>query len=100
MSSNSKPTSCKDARLAYAVEHGWTSFPVPPGTKKSSKSAAYSGGSRWGATKDPDEIKRDSAHWPDAGVGIPTGIDNKIFVVEADTPEGRDVNGIANLKAL
>jgi hypothetical protein len=39
------------AALAYASERNWTSFPVPPGKKKSHLKAKHSNGVRWGATK-------------------------------------------------
>jgi hypothetical protein len=88
-----------EAALGYA-DRGWEIFPTPPGEKKGYKSAEHSNGRRWGATKDPEEIKRDWSRWPDAGIGIPTGPDNGIFVVDADTPEGHDVDGIASLRQL
>jgi hypothetical protein len=75
------------AALAYA-SRGLAIFPVPPGTKKSYKSAAHSGGRAWGMTRDADEIRRDFAQWPDAGIGIPTGAINGIIVVETDTVAG------------
>ena len=78
------------------------------GQKFSYRSQADNG-KNWGATNDPEEIKRIYAACPNAGIGIPTGanadgvdngIDNGIFVVEADTPEGHDVDGVASLRAL
>jgi Bifunctional DNA primase/polymerase, N-terminal len=89
------------AALVYA-EFGWTVMPVDVVTKVPHKAGKYSNGKRWGATRDPKQIRRDfkNKRWPDAGIGIPTGIDNGIFVVEADTKEGHDVDGIANLQAL
>jgi hypothetical protein len=48
---------CLPAALAYA-RVGWAVFPAPPGTKKSHKSAAFSGGVNWGATRDPEQIRR------------------------------------------
>jgi hypothetical protein len=88
------------AALGYA-ERGWPVFPAhSTGQKKSHKAAEYSNGQPWGKTTDPDEIARDFAKWPNANVGIVTGVDSKIFVVEADTPEGHDVDGIASLRAL
>jgi Bifunctional DNA primase/polymerase, N-terminal len=93
-------TSCLLAALEYATKRGWHVFPVPPGTKKSYKSAKYSDGNNWGMTKDPNEVRRDFKQWPDAGIGIPTGSVNGFFVVEADTPEGHGVDGIAAMKAL
>jgi hypothetical protein len=88
------------AAQGYALCRGWMIFPVPPGTKQSYKSAKYSGGRAWGMTRHPMEIERDFRRWPEAGVGIPTGKVNSIFVVEADTVEGHGVDGLAGLKAL
>jgi hypothetical protein len=84
----------------YATDNGWHGFPVPLGTKASHKSAKRSDGRKWGATLDPDEIRRDFKRWPDANVGIVCGELSGIFVVEADTKEGHDVDGIASLAAL
>jgi len=39
------------------------------------KAARFSGGRRWGATKDEDEIRPDWARWPDANVVITSGYD-------------------------
>ncbi len=94
------PQFCLRLALEYATERGWHVFPVPVGTKKSHKKAAYSGGRNWGMTNDPAEIRRDFTQWPDAGIGIPTGADNKIWITEADTMEGHGVDGIAGMKAL
>jgi Bifunctional DNA primase/polymerase, N-terminal/Primase C terminal 2 (PriCT-2)/Family of unknown function (DUF5906) len=88
-----------DAAIACALR-GWEIFPAPPGKKKSYKSAEYSGGRPWGKTKDLEEIKRDWARWPDANIAIATGPDSGFWVVEADTLEGHDVDGIASLKRL
>jgi hypothetical protein len=86
--------------LGYVECRGWMIFPVRFGTKRSHKSARYSGGRLWGMSGDPMEIERDFRRWPDAGVGIPTGEVNRIFVLEADTVEGHGVDGLASLKAL
>jgi hypothetical protein len=76
-------------------------FPVPPNTKKSYKSAAHSGGNKWGMTCDPDEIRADWARWPDANVGIPTGKVNRIWVMETDTVAGGHAHdGEVSLAAL
>ena len=88
-----------EAALCYAAR-GWFVFPVPPGEKKSHKSAEHSGGRKWGKTSDPAEIERDWQRWPDANVGIATGPESGFFVVEADTKEGHDVDGIASLARL
>ena len=89
-----------DHALYYALESDWPVFPARTDKKKSHKSAEYSDGRPWGATKDPDEIRRDFERWPDANVGVVTGAISGIFVVEADTKEGHDVDGIASLAAL
>jgi hypothetical protein len=78
--------------LHYA-QRGWTVFPAPPGEKKSHKRAEYSNGARWGATKNPHEIRDDFARWPDAGIGIPTGIENGFVVIETDCKDGKDGEG-------
>jgi hypothetical protein len=88
-----------DAALFYAVR-GWSIFPAPPGEKKSYKSSAFSNGRRWGQTKNPAVIQRNFRKWPGANIGLPTGPDNGFFVVEADTPKGHDVDGIASLRSL
>ena len=89
------------AALNYGTRRGWPVFPVPPGTKKSYKSAARSNGRRWGASTDPDEVEGDFWYrWPDANVGIATGAESRIFVVETDTPEGHNVDGEASLRKL
>src|SRR5262249_10201255 len=58
----------------------------------------------WGATRDPDEIRRDFMRWQDALLGIPTGPDNGTFVVEIDSAKGHpklgEIDGFASLRAL
>ena len=88
-----------EAALEYAAM-GWEVFPVPPGTKKSYKSAQYSGGAQWGKTTDPEEIRKDFRNWPTANVAIVTGATSGIFVVEADTAEGHGVDGLASINML
>lgn len=83
----------------YAAR-GWHVFPVPPGSKKSHKSAQYSDGREWGATTDPAEIARDWTRWPQANVGIVTGPKSGLLVIEADTEAGHDIDGIGNLANL
>jgi hypothetical protein len=75
-------------------------FPAPPGEKKSFKAADYSNGKRWGQTRHAKQIRKDWEKWSDANIGLPTGSETGFFVIEADTLEGHDVDGIANLQAL
>jgi Bifunctional DNA primase/polymerase, N-terminal/Primase C terminal 2 (PriCT-2) len=86
--------------LSYAKTCGWYVFPAPVGEKKSHKSAKHSGGRNWGATIDEKEVKRDFKRWSKANVGVVTGPDSGIFVVEADTVKGHGVDGIASLEEL
>ena len=88
-----------EAALHYAA-NGHTVFPAPPGEKKSHKSKKYSGGVNWGATSDEAQIRRDFTQFPDANIGLPTGSGDGFFVVEADTLQGHNVDGIASLAAL
>jgi hypothetical protein len=92
-------SSVLDAALAYA-SRGPFVFPACPDAKKSHKCADHSNGAKWGMTRDPAEIRRDFARWPNARIGIPTGAINGIVVVEVDTIEGHGVDGAAALTDL
>ena len=94
------PTNILAAALCYVELFDWTVFLVPPGTKQSYKSGKNSNGRRWGATNKPTVIERDFRWWPKANLGIPTGAENGFFVLEADTPKGHAVDGIASLRRL
>jgi hypothetical protein len=88
------------AALVYA-ERGWHVFPAnSDGRKKSEKAAKFSNGHSWGKTIDAAEIRTNYKKWPCANIGIATGADTGFFVVEADTLEGHDVDGIASLREL
>jgi putative DNA primase/helicase len=93
------------AALEYAAL-GWTSFPVPVGSKKSHKKGKRDAnkkliGPRWGATSDADEIRADRRAFPHSNIGVPTGPENGFFVVDADTiAGGHAADGIAALAEL
>jgi hypothetical protein len=56
------PPTSHDPIVEHAANYasnGWHVFPVPPGTKKSHKSAEHSEGRKWGQTVNIDEIRRD-----------------------------------------
>jgi hypothetical protein len=92
-------SACGTAALEYAAR-GWEVFPAPPGEKKSHKSAKHSGGVKWGKTVNPKIIGDDFRKWSNANVAIVTGAASGIFVIEADTPKGHGVDGLASIKAL
>ena len=100
------PTPALAAALDYAATFGWKSFPARTegGKKWSFLSAEYApGGENWGMTNDPKQLTANfnNRKWRDkAGVGVPTGPVNGIFVVEADTEKGHDVDGIGSLRNL
>jgi putative DNA primase/helicase len=96
-------------RLTAALEYaafGWSSFPVPVGTKKSEKKGKRDAdkkliGPRWDATSDPDRIRSDNRAFPRSNIGVPTGPENGFFVLDADTiAGGHAANGIASLADL
>jgi putative DNA primase/helicase len=88
------------AALAYATR-SLAVFPVPPDSKKSHKCADRRNGRKWGMTRDAAEIRCDFARWPDARIGIPTGADNGIVVIETDTKAGGHAHdGEPSLKEL
>lgn len=84
--------------LNYA-ELGWPVFPARD-KSGSHKSQKHSDGKKWGATLDHHEIAHDRAEWPDSGIGIVTGPESRIFVIDLDTIDGHGINGIANFEAL
>jgi hypothetical protein len=88
------------AALDYATIYGWVVFPACAAVKNSHKCAERSNGAKWGATSDPAEIRKDFTRWPNARIGIRTGIINKTVVVETDTMAGHSVDGAASLAQL
>jgi putative DNA primase/helicase len=73
-----------EAALEYAAR-GWHVFPSPPGKKLGYADFAQDKtGRRWGATDDPDELRRMFMAKPEAGVCITTGPESGIFVIEGD----------------
>lgn len=87
------------AALDYG-ERGWPVFPAPRGTKKSHKSAEHSGGRPWGSTLDPDKIRYDREKWPDANIGVVTGRQAGLFVVDLDTENGHGTDGLGSFYHL
>lgn len=93
----------KRSMLEIALDYarkGWFIFPAPPGQKMSCVSGDNTNGNRWGATVDPKEIKAYFTQFPHANIGIAMGVLSHLWVSEADTPEGHNVDGIASLRQL
>jgi putative DNA primase/helicase len=90
---------CMGPALEYAAR-GWHVFPAPPGAKKSHVAGRFGNGHRWGATTDPALIGRYWRRHPDANVGIACGRASGLLVIECDTPEGHNVDGIAQMRDL
>jgi bifunctional DNA primase/polymerase-like protein len=90
------------AALRYAKRYGWKVFPADVKEKKGCLSREYAGGENWGQSNDLEQLKKNFRKriCRNVGVGIPTGAVNGIFVIEADTPKGHKVDGIANLRQL
>lgn len=87
------------AALEYAAQ-GWHVFParIKDGSKRSFIAGKANGGARWGATSDPETIRRYWQEFPAALLGITTGADSGFFVIDADTPEGHDKDGVGTLR--
>jgi AAA domain/Bifunctional DNA primase/polymerase, N-terminal/Primase C terminal 2 (PriCT-2) len=87
-------------RLRYRNKLGWYTFALKPGSRISYKKADLSDGRKWGMTKDEAEIREEHAQWPEAGIGIPTGPVNDIWVLDTDTLRGHGVDGLASRAEL
>lgn len=97
-----KPThKLLEAALQYAGR-GWRVFPVPHDcAKRSLLAAEFADRRKWGQTCDPAEIERiwlRIRRTRGANIGVACGEQSGIFDVEADTKEGHDVDGLANLE--
>ena len=82
------------------VARGWHVFParIVDGGKRGYVKGKANGGARWGATTDPDLIRDYWSRWPEALLGIATGPESGFFVIDADTPEGHDADGVGTLR--
>jgi hypothetical protein len=88
---------CLKAALALAThsQRPVFVFPCPPGEKKSYYSKKYDPDDQeWGATTNPDRIRKYWKLKPNANVCIPTGLINDVFVIETDTKEGHPKNTV------
>lgn len=74
-----------DHALHYAAR-GWRVVPIPPGHKHPAGITAW----QTKATTDPERIRRHWAANPTHGVGIATGPESGLFVVDIDPADGGD----------
>ncbi len=91
------------ARLLYAGL-GWLTFCAPiDGQKKGLKSKPKFGGFRWDATTNTKRIRREfrKEYTREQNIGLPTGPENGLFVIETDTAagHGEGIDGAAALQA-
>ena len=66
--------------LAYAKLRGWSVFPIAPKGKNPLTPHGYKD-----ATRDLEQIEEWWTEWPKANIGIPTGKENELFVLDVDT---------------
>lgn len=87
------------AAALECAERGWHVFPacIKDGSKRSHVAGKANGGARWGATTDRDSIHTYWNNWPAALLGITTGTESGLFVIDADTLEGHNKDGVGTL---
>lgn len=71
--------------LWYAGQ-GWPVFPLHPNSKQPAISKKDGGNGLHDATTDPDQVRSWWTRWPDANIGLPTGIN--FDVIDIDGPTG------------
>ena len=102
---------CQRAALYYASDFHWKLFPARMESTKGGGTKKYSwlskahapSGENWGMTNDTKQLKKNFDHprWRlKCGIGLPTGADNEVFVIEYDTVKGHGVDGKKALSAL
>jgi hypothetical protein len=79
-----------DAALRYAAR-GWHVFPLSPGTKVPAIPKAEGGRGFYDATTDEATIRAWWQRWPRANIGIRTGAESGLLVIDEDPRHGGDV---------
>ncbi len=92
--SSSETLQCVDAALEYA-RRGFRVLPICPvrGCRsRTCKPGKHPMVGKWQecACSDPTQIRQWFSKWPDAGVGIATGTESKVFVVDVDGQQGEE----------
>ena len=82
-----------DAAIDYALHNDWHIVPIPPGQK-------YPRIKAWqnAASRDTETINHWFAEHPNDGVGIATGAQSGIFVIDVDVADGK--TGLTTLTEL
>jgi hypothetical protein len=96
-----------EAAVAYA-ERGWWVFPAPPDGRKQGLRSAKDNGVNWGSVRTVEEVRavfgveylRKRFRLSRCNVGICTGAESGIVVLDVDTKAGHDRDGLASLRAL
>jgi putative DNA primase/helicase len=104
-------TTMADVAVGLAAKYGWKIFParMEDGKKWSWLSGDFAPGhERWGQTNDVKQLKKNfnKKKWRmECGIGVPTGADNGIIVIEGDTKKGHaklkgKQDGLASIREL
>lgn len=72
-----------DAALTYAERHGWYCFPCKPRAKTPLTLHGL-----LEATRDPEQLARWARQYPDANIGVRTGPESGIVVLDVDGDDG------------
>jgi hypothetical protein len=83
-----------DAALEYA-SRGLPVFPCDPKTKKPLIANGFKA-----ASTDEAEIRKQWSRWPDAMIGVPTGIISGMWVADVDKDTGKNIDGMVTLCQL
>lgn len=78
----------KEAAIKYAVECGWAVFPVSPENKR-----PLTPHGRDDAKKDVGAIEHWWDIWPDASIGVATGQESELLVIDEDVDEDKGLDG-------
>jgi Bifunctional DNA primase/polymerase, N-terminal len=107
MSSSDHQVAIIEAAVAY-TRRGWWVFPAPPNGKKQGLRSATDKGERWGSVYAAAEVREVfGAQYLQkrfglrrCNVGVCTGIESGLVVIDVDTAAAHGKDGVASLRAL
>src|SRR5262245_49991368 len=82
------------AALSYAAR-GWPVFPCRPRAKEPLTQHGCKD-----ATTDPHQITQWWTRWPEANIGIATGMASRIIVIDVDVDTEKGIDGEETLRTL